>query len=113
MTYLLLSIPFLVVAAAIGISGLPVDPAARRRRWTAIGVATVALVVLTAVFDTLIIANGIVAYDDGQRLGVAIGLAPVEDFAYPLAGVVLVPAIWTLADRWSRTRRRRRRDDGR
>ena len=110
MTYLLLSIPFLAAAIAIGFAGLPHDPAARRRRWAAIGVATVALVALTAVFDTLIIANGIVAYDDGQRLGVAIGLAPVEDFAYPLAGVLLVPAIWTLTDRWSRTRRRSRDD---
>ena len=106
MTYLLISLPFLVIAIAIGLLGLPADRGARRRRWAGIGVATIALLVLTAVFDTLIIANGIVAYDDGQRIGLAVGLAPVEDFAYPLAGVLLVPAIWTLADRWSRTRRR-------
>jgi len=111
-TYLLISVPFLVAAAAIGVVGLPADPAARRRRWAGIGVATIALLALTAVFDTLIIANGIVAYDDGQRIGLAIGLAPVEDFAYPVAGVLLVPAIWTLADRLSRTRRRAR-DGGR
>jgi lycopene cyclase domain-containing protein len=104
-TYLLISLPFLAAAVAIGLVGLPADPRARRRRWIGIGVATAALLLLTAVFDTLIIANGIVAYDDGHRVGLAIGLAPVEDFAYPLAGVLLVPAIWTIAHRWSRTRR--------
>ena len=108
MTYLLISLPFLAAAVTVGLIGLPADPAARRRRWTGIGFATVALLVLTAVFDTLIIANGIVDYDDARRIGLAIGLAPVEDFAYPLAGVLLVPAIWTIAQRWSRSRRRNR-----
>ena len=108
MTYLLISLPFLAAAVVVGLVGLPAGAAARRGRWLAIGVATIALLVLTAVFDTLIIANGIVAYDDAHRVGLAIGLAPVEDFAYPLAGVLLVPAIWTIANRWSRTRRRNR-----
>ena len=38
--------------------------------------------------------------------GVAfVGLAPIEDFAYPLAGVLLLPALWTaLRGRRSRTR---------
>ncbi len=108
MTYLLISLPFLAAAVVVGLVGLPAGAAARRRRWLAIGVATIALLVLTAVFDTLIIANGIVAYDDAHRVGLAIGLAPVEDFAYPLAGVLLVPAIWTIAHRWGRTRRRNR-----
>jgi lycopene cyclase domain-containing protein len=107
-TYVLISLPFLAAAVTIGLIGLPADPAARRRRWIGIGVATVALLALTAVFDTLIVANGIVAYDDTRRVGLAIGLAPVEDFAYPLAGVLLVPAIWTIVQRWSRSRRRNR-----
>jgi small toxic polypeptide LdrA/B/C/D len=51
------------------------------------------------VFDSLIIGTGIVAYDDGQRSGITIGLAPIEDFLYPLAGVLLLPAVWRLAVR--------------
>jgi small toxic polypeptide LdrA/B/C/D len=59
------------------------------------------LVLLTAVFDSIIVATGIVAYDDDRRLGWTIALAPVEDFLYPLSGVLLLPAVWTFAlRRW-------------
>ena len=57
------------------------------------------LLVLTAVFDSVMIAAGLFGYSDGTRLGPAIGLAPIEDFAYPVAAVLLVPAVWTLARR--------------
>lgn len=59
-----------------------------------IGSALVVLLVMTAVFDSLIIANGIVAYDTAKILGLYIGKAPVEDFAYTLAAVVLIPYLW-------------------
>ena len=52
------------------------------------------LFVLTAVFDSLIIHFGIVAYDTSKILGIYIGKAPIEDFAYPLSGVILIPYIW-------------------
>ena len=64
-------------------------PAERRRRWIATGVAAVVLLVLTAVFDSVMIAAGLFGYADGTRLGPAIGLAPIEDFAYPVAAVLL------------------------
>jgi lycopene cyclase domain-containing protein len=99
MTYALMSLPFLAVAVLAAWAWRPRDPAAARRRWIATGVATGVLIVLTAVFDSLIIGTGIVAYDDGQRSGVTIGLAPIEDFLYPLAGVLLLPAVWRIAAR--------------
>ena len=43
------------------------------------------------------------AYDDERISGVRIGLAPLEDFAYPLAAAILLPALWVAL--------RRRRDD--
>ncbi len=46
---------------------------------------------LTAVFDTVMIATGLFHYAPTQLAGVHIGLAPLEDFAYPLAGVLLLP----------------------
>ena len=100
MTYALLCLPFLAVAAAIAFTAArTLPPAERRRRWIATGVSAVVLLVLTAVFDSVMIAAGLFGYADGTRLGPAIGLAPIEDFAYPVAAVLLVPAVWTLARR--------------
>lgn len=99
MTYALMSLPFLAVAVFAAWAWRPREAAAARRRWIATGLATAVLVVLTAVFDSLIIGTGIVAYDDGQRSGITIGLAPIEDFLYPLAGVLLLPAVWRLTVR--------------
>ncbi|MFC3480462.1 lycopene cyclase domain-containing protein [Kocuria carniphila] len=64
--------------------------------WGALGVSTVLLFVLTAVFDNLMIAAGIMTYTDQNISGVQVGLAPLEDFAYPLAGVILLPGLWLL-----------------
>ena len=100
MTYALLCLPFLAVAAAVAFAAArALPPAERRRRWIATAAAAVVLLVLTAVFDSVMIAAGLFGYADGTRLGPVIGLAPIEDFAYPVAAVLLVPAVWTLARR--------------
>ncbi|GAA2022073.1 hypothetical protein GCM10009819_00770 [Agromyces tropicus] len=99
MTYLLISLPFLAVAIVLAVVAWPRRRGDRRRRAVATAIATLVLLTLTAVFDSLIVGTGIVAYDDAQRSGWAVGLAPVEDFLYPLAGVLLVPAVFTLAAR--------------
>ena len=52
------------------------------------------LTVCTAVFDSLIIAAGIVDYDTTKILGMYIGTAPIEDFMYALLAVAIVPALW-------------------
>src|SRR5690606_35535408 len=62
-------------------------------------IAAVVLVVLTAVFDTVMIVAGLFTYVDAQIWGPRIGLAPIEDFSYPLALALLLPAVWELADR--------------
>ena len=54
----------------------------------------ICLLLMTAVFDSIIVAQGIVAYDNSKLLGIAIGAAPIEDFAYTLAVVVIVPILW-------------------
>ena len=101
MTYLLLSVPFVAVAGIAAWAWRPRDAGEARRRAIAMLLAAGVLVLLTAVFDSVIVATGIVAYDDDQRLGWTILLAPVEDFLYPLAGVLLLPAVWALAlRRW-------------
>lgn len=55
----------------------------------------VVLLVLTAVFDSIIIGVGIVAYDTATLMGVYVGHAPLEDFFYAVVVAFLAPAIWS------------------
>ena len=64
--------------------------------WCALAGAAALLVLLTAVFDNLMIASGIMTYGERGLSGVRVGLAPLEDFAYPVAGALLLPALWLL-----------------
>jgi lycopene cyclase domain-containing protein len=52
------------------------------------------MLVLTAVFDNLIILSGIVDYNESKLMGINILAVPIEDFAYTVVAVLLVPAIW-------------------
>jgi len=96
MTYALLNVAFLLVVALVAIAAVV---ARRAPRWRAVGLAAVLLLALTAIFDNLIIGTGLVAYDDSLISGVRIGLAPIEDFAYTVAALVLMPSVWELLHR--------------
>ena len=90
MTNIVLNLVVLALVALVTVWTL------RRHRagpllWTA-----VVMVVLTLVFDTIMIAVGLYTYAPDKILGIYLVGAPLEDFAYPLAGVVLLPALWTL-----------------
>lgn len=93
MTYTLLNIAFLAVVALVAIAAVV---ARRAPRWRAVGLAAVLLITLTAIFDNVIIGTGLVAYDDALISGVRIGVAPIEDFAYTVAALVLLPSLWHL-----------------
>lgn len=71
----------------------------------AVVITVVALFVLTAVFDSIMIAAGFFHYDPDALAGPLIGLAPIEDFAYPLAGALLLPALWGIVARGGADRR--------
>ncbi|HSD02672.1 MAG TPA: lycopene cyclase domain-containing protein [Gaiellales bacterium] len=94
MTYALLVIPFALVAAAVSLSTLA-RPNFGRRMAASAGAAVV-LVLLTAVFDNLMIAAGLFSYPPEHLSGLRVGLAPLEDFAYPVCAAFLVPAVFTL-----------------
>ena len=98
MTYLLLSTGFLVAAWMLG-AWLARRAGRPGVRWAAVAVAIAALVVLTAVFDSIMIGLGLFHYAPAHISGAVIGLAPVEDFAYPLAIAVLLPALWAVLTR--------------
>jgi lycopene cyclase domain-containing protein len=68
----------------------------RAPRWTALGLAGVVLLLTTAAFDNVMIGIGLVDYNPELISGAFIGRAPLEDFAYAIAAVVLLPALWHL-----------------
>lgn len=103
MTYLLLNLPFLALTAVVVL--LTASRPRFGRRMTASAIAAAVLIVLTAVFDNLMIAAGLFTYPDGLISGVRIGLAPIEDFAYPLCAAFLVPAVFVLLARPRRAAR--------
>lgn len=52
------------------------------------------VLLLTMVFDNLLIALNMFTYAPDKILGISIGLAPIEDFMYALLAVILIPALW-------------------
>jgi lycopene cyclase domain-containing protein len=93
LTYLLVAGGVLVPVAA---ASLVVLVRAGRRTLATAGAALVVLLLLTAVFDNVIVGTGLVAYAPDRILGLRIGVAPVEDFAYPVAAALALPALWAL-----------------
>ncbi|OEI68989.1 lycopene cyclase domain-containing protein [Curtobacterium sp. ER1/6] len=109
-TYALLAVPFLGVAALVAVAAGAV--AARRRgaggRRVGIVSAVVAgavLLVMTGVFNNVIVGLGIVAYDPALVSGARIGLFPVEDLAYSVGAALLLPSCWVLLERPVRSER--------
>ena len=90
--------------------GVVVAPVLRRLRPGPLVWAALVLVALTIVFDTLMIAADLYVFDPDRILGVYVWGAPVEDFAYSLAAVLLMPALWTWLGR--RAERAGDRDGG-
>ncbi len=88
MTYLLLTVTVMALVAIY---------AFLMRHWMVakplVGTAAVMLI-LTAIFDNVIIATGIVAYDQEKISGIMVGVAPIEDFAYTVLAIVLVPSLF-------------------
>jgi len=56
--------------------------------------ASAVMLLITAIFDNVIIATGIVAYDEAKISGIKIGVAPIEDFAYTLVALLVVPTLF-------------------
>ncbi|MFS0729176.1 lycopene cyclase domain-containing protein [Curtobacterium sp. 1P10AnD] len=108
--YALLAVPFLAVAVVVAVvAGLVAArrartagrPSAPGRRVTLVSgvIAGVALLVMTMVFDNVIVTLRVVAYDPSLISGAKIGAIPIEDLAYSIGAVLLLPALWVLLDR--------------
>ena len=112
MTYWAINAVFLTVVAIVVVAAIAVSGARSRRgirgstlRPAVLAITMAVLLAMTAVFDNIMIGVGLVGYDESRISGVFIGIAPIEDFAYAVAAVLLLPALWVLLGR-SATRRR-------
>jgi len=89
-------------AIFLGLVAVLVVVAVLRRRvphWRAVGITAVVLLIMTAIFDNIMIGVGLVAYNPDLISGVFIGIAPLEDFAYTVAALFMLPALWHLLAR--------------
>ena len=93
LTYWALNAPFLGVAVLVALAALL---ARRAPLWRVLGLTALGVLVLTTVFDNVLVGTGIVGYDASRISGAFVGVAPVEDFSYAIAAVLLLPALWRL-----------------
>jgi lycopene cyclase domain-containing protein len=96
LTYWALNSIFLAVVAVVAIVAVV---SRRSPRWLALLIAAGVLLVMTAIFDNVMIGIGLVGYNPSLISGVFIGRAPLEDFAYAVAAAALLPSVWTLLAR--------------
>ncbi|MCT1654586.1 lycopene cyclase domain-containing protein [Brachybacterium muris] len=107
MTYLYVNLAVTGVAiAAAGLALSRVGPRRRRRTLLVSLIAFAVVALLTAVFDTIMIAVGLFTYAEEHLIGWRIGLAPIEDFSYVFVVALLLPALWAFL------RRNGAKDDG-
>ncbi|MCS5735448.1 lycopene cyclase domain-containing protein [Herbiconiux daphne] len=103
MTYWALNAVFLALVVIVTVVAVVVvvrrNAALRRTTAGVFGMTLGILLVLTAIFDNVMIAIGLVGYDAGRISGAFVGIAPLEDFAYALAAVFLLPSLWLLLGR--------------
>lgn len=86
-TYLIVNLLFVAAVAAL----LRVKPSLPSTRTLHV---LFVIVLLTAVFDSLLVSLHMIGYSPDLISGIYIGTAPIEDFFYALLAVLLVPALW-------------------
>ena len=101
MSYAGLALIFLL-AAGLTVAAVAKAAGLSRQWWAATAVVAAVLIVLTTVFDSLMIAADLFRYDNASLSGVRVWLVPVEDYAWPLVAVLVLPALWELLGRRAR-----------
>ncbi|WP_306231668.1 lycopene cyclase domain-containing protein [Agrococcus beijingensis] len=96
MSYALVLLPVLLAAVVTAGVAFRSD----RRGWAALGLASLLVLVLTVVFDSIMIAVDLFRYDESLLLGLRVGVAPVEDLGYALVAPLLVASLWRLLGPW-------------
>lgn len=92
MNYLLLNLVFVVLIFGLLLAAGQLQ----KLRLKPLLLTLLLVLVATAIFDSLIVHLGLVTYDPAKILEIYIGKAPIEDFAYAVVVVGLVPVLWKL-----------------
>jgi len=88
LTYIILDLVFLLISfVIIKITRVRVD---LKKILLVLGV----MLVLTVIFDNLMIYLKLFYYNPNKISGLKIGLAPIEDLAYTIAAVLLIAYLW-------------------
>jgi lycopene cyclase domain-containing protein len=87
MTYLLLDIVFVVIIGIV--FRIKLERPSKKSM-----IAAFILLFLTFVFDSLLVYFHLIDYAQDKISGLRIGLAPIEDYFYPIVAVVLIPLLW-------------------
>ncbi|HEV7741676.1 MAG TPA: lycopene cyclase domain-containing protein [Pseudolysinimonas sp.] len=93
LTYWVLNAPFLGAALLVALAALLVR---RAPLWRVLGLTALGVLLLTGLFDNVLVGTGIVGYDSARISGAFVGVAPIEDFSYAVAAVLLLPSLWRL-----------------
>lgn len=101
MTYASLALVVVLGCAAVTAATLATEPRRGRaptRLAAVTGLTALVLVVLTVVFDSLMVAADLFRYDESALLGVRVWRAPLEDLAWPLATALVLPSLGALLE---------------
>lgn len=98
MTYWLINAIFLAISVGGAFTAAVLVSRGRRvgLSWRSLGITLVVVLLMTAIFDNVMIGVGLVGYDPARISGVFVGIAPLEDFAYAVAAVILLPSMWII-----------------
>ncbi len=88
MLYLALNLTFMLTAFVL------LNVFVRKTPWRILSLTLLGMLLVTSIFDNIIIGLNIVNYDSSKLSGWFIGLAPIEDFAYTVVSVLAVATIW-------------------
>lgn len=94
-TYLILNILFIGVSVAVLWRYLP----KLTKEWW---LTACILLLLTLVFDNVLIFTQIIAYNHHLLLGLFAFSAPLEDFLYTILALIIVPALWKVSKRYDK-----------
>ena len=106
MSYLGLVLTFVAVTIPVFVIAV-VTRRPDGRWWASVGLTIVTLMALTAIFDSAMIAADLFRFEESALTGIHIGLAPIEDFAWPVAAGILIPSTMLFMTTPPRSRTRR------
>lgn len=87
--YTLMGLPFITFVLILDVFILKTRVVYKKDFWIVLGV----MMLFTAVFDQLLTGLPIVNYNEANIIGIRLFFAPIEDFSYTIAGVILIGSI--------------------